>query len=43
MTLFLALLELMRLGRARAAQDGVCGEIVLVPGEGHGQKGESGP
>ncbi len=33
-TLFLALLELMRLGRVRAAQDGVCGEIVLVPGSG---------
>ena len=34
MTLFLALLELMRLGQARAEQQGVLGEIVLMPGEG---------
>ena len=33
-TLFLALLELMRLGRARAEQTGVMGEIVLTAGEG---------
>ncbi len=33
-TLFLALLELMRLGQARAEQQGVLGEIVLMPGEG---------
>ena len=33
-TLFLALLELMRLGQARAEQQGALGEIVLMPGEG---------
>ena len=33
-TLFLALLELMRLGQARAEQRAATGEIVLLPGEG---------
>ena len=33
-TLFLALLELMRLGQARAEQRGTMGGIVLLPGEG---------
>ncbi len=33
-TLFLALLELMRLGRVRAMQDTVCGDIVLIQGSG---------
>ncbi len=33
-TLFLALLELMRLGRVHAEQDRICGDIVLMAGEG---------
>lgn len=35
-TLFLALLELMRLGRAGVAQDGVFGEMLVEPREGNG-------
>ena len=30
-TLFLALLEMLRLGRAEASQEGVYGEIILSP------------
>ena len=37
-TLFLALLELLRLGRMRCEQEGVCGDIILLPGEGHGEQ-----
>ncbi|MBR1584446.1 MAG: segregation/condensation protein A [Clostridia bacterium] len=33
-TLFLALLELLRLGRAEVTQEGVFGEIMLEPGQG---------
>lgn len=33
-TLFLALLELLRLGRAGVSQDGVFGDIMLEPREG---------
>ena len=35
-TLFLALLELLRLGRAGVVQDGVFGEILLEPRESDG-------
>ena len=33
-TLFLALLELLRLGRAEVTQDGIFGDMVLAPGSG---------
>ena len=36
-TLFLALLELLRLGRAAAVQDGIFGDMILEPREGNGQ------
>ena len=36
-TLFLALLELLRLGRAAAVQDGIFGDMVLEAREGNGQ------
>ena len=35
-TLFLALLELLRLGRAEVVQEGIFGDIMLEPGQGHG-------
>lgn len=39
-TLFLALLELLRLGRAAVTQDGVFGEMTLEPREGETMEGE---
>ena len=39
-TLFLALLELLRLGRAAVAQDGVFGDMVLEPRQGEPTEGE---
>ena len=39
-TLFLAMLELLRLGRMRCEQVGIYGDIMLLPGEGHGEKAE---
>ena len=40
-TLFLALLELMRLGRVQAEQQGPAGEIILSPGEGHKEEAKT--
>ena len=39
-TLFLALLELLRLGRAAVAQDGVFGDMVLEPRQGEPTEGD---
>ena len=39
-TLFLALLELLRLGRAAVMQDGVFGDMVLKPRQGEPTEGE---
>ena len=39
-TLFLALLELLRLGRMHCEQEGVYGDIVLLPGEGRKKENE---
>ena len=39
-TLFLALLELLRLGRAAVSQDGVFGEMTLEPREGETMEGD---
>ena len=39
-TLFLALLELLRLGRAGVSQDGIFGEMVLEPRSGENAEGD---
>lgn len=39
-TLFLALLELLRLGRAAVSQDGIFGEMILEPGNGENAEGD---
>lgn len=39
-TLFLALLELLRLGRATVSQNGIFGEMILEPGNGENAEGD---